>query len=124
MDIGDYIIHGKRASTDSSWFRTSIDMSDTEGIGESQQKPLGNVMLTEKEKISDDCHTCKPKFTSQRRFKFTIGADDLQFNDRIIVDKMFIDSKPVIHMIFSKKRPMAKERLNLFLWQNHGKELK
>lgn len=56
-------------------------------------------ILKELTKIKDDCTTCKINSLPPRRFKLTIGDDDLQLNHKVIVDTMFLKNKPVIHLI-------------------------
>lgn len=34
-----------------------------------------------------------------RRFKLTIGSHELQFNHRIIFDSIFINCRPILHMV-------------------------
>lgn len=49
--------------------------------------------------ISDECHICKRNAQAPRRFKMTVGTDDLSFNHNIQVDTMFLNNRPVIHMV-------------------------
>lgn len=50
------------------------------------------------EKIRDFCHHCQVHGSSPRRFKFTLH-EDANFNHSIIVDIMYIDGRPVSHII-------------------------
>ena len=50
-------------------------------------------------RLSENCKICKTNAATPRRFKLTIGTDDLRFNNRIIVDTMFIEGRPVIHIV-------------------------
>lgn len=50
-------------------------------------------------KISEDCKVCKTYAGKPRRFKLTVGTEGLRFNNRVLVDTMFIQSRPVMHMI-------------------------
>lgn len=36
---------------------------------------------------------------SPRKFRLTVGEEELRFNQRVIVDNMFINNKPIIHMV-------------------------
>lgn len=60
---------------------------------------LDKEIRLELEKIADDCKVCKTNSSTPRRFKLTVGSDELRFNHRVIADTMFLDSKPVLHMI-------------------------
>lgn len=50
------------------------------------------------EKIVEDCMVCRRNAPTPRIFKMTVGAEVLIFNHTVIVNTMFIDGKPVIHM--------------------------
>lgn len=49
--------------------------------------------------IMRECMTCVKHAAKPRRFKVTIGTDDLRFNHIIAVDIMYINEKPVIHVV-------------------------
>lgn len=51
------------------------------------------------ERLADNCRTCRDHASAPRRFKLTVGSDELSFNHRILLDTMFIDGRPVIHII-------------------------
>ena len=55
--------------------------------------------LKELNKISRDCKTCLKYAQAPRRFRLTIGAEKLRFNHRVVVDTMFINNKPILHMV-------------------------
>jgi len=44
------------------------------------------------------CHQCQMHGNAPGRFKFTL-RDDLEFNYQVLVDVMFIDGKPILHVI-------------------------
>jgi len=44
------------------------------------------------------CHHCQMNAKAPTRFRFTIH-DDCEFNYRIIVDVMFLDGRPVLHVV-------------------------
>jgi hypothetical protein len=50
------------------------------------------------EKLTKFCHQCQMHGNAPGRFKFTL-RDDLEFNYQVIVDVMFIDGKPTLHVI-------------------------
>lgn len=60
---------------------------------------LAKNILSILQKIADDCDVCKRNGPKPRIFKLTIGNEDMCFNNRVVVDKMFIDSKPVINLV-------------------------
>jgi hypothetical protein len=50
------------------------------------------------EKINKFCHHCQIHGKSPGRFRFTL-RDDVEFNHSIIVDIMYINGKPVLHIV-------------------------
>ena len=50
------------------------------------------------DKLTKFCHQCQMHSTAPGRFKFTLN-DDMEFNFQILVDIMFIDGKPILHVI-------------------------
>jgi hypothetical protein len=48
--------------------------------------------------IKKFCHYCQMNRQAPQRFKFTL-TDDQEFNYKIIIDIMYLDSKPVLHII-------------------------
>lgn len=50
------------------------------------------------EYITKFCHHCQIHGKSPGRFRFTV-RDDVEFNHSIIVDVMYIDGKPVLHIV-------------------------
>jgi len=63
------------------------------------------------EHITKFCKMCQKYSASPRRFKFTIRDPDIQFNNTIIVDIMYIESdgaqKPVLHIVDEATRFQA-----------------
>lgn len=51
------------------------------------------------EGIVDGCKTCRLIASKPRRFKLTVGTNDLRFNHKVQIDTMFINGKPVLHMV-------------------------
>ena len=52
-------------------------------------------------RITEFCHQCQVNSKSPGRFKFNIRDTDLEFNAEIIVDVMYLESKPVLHVVDS-----------------------
>ena len=52
------------------------------------------------EEITKFCHHCQLHSSAPRRFKFTL-KDDHHFNYEILVDVMYLSSKPVLHVVDS-----------------------
>lgn len=50
-------------------------------------------------KIADGCDACKEYPPTPRRFKLTIGTKGLRFNHDVKVDTMFLQNRPVLHMV-------------------------
>lgn len=51
-------------------------------------------------KIIDVCVPCAIYERVPKRFKMTVGTDTLKFNGSDQVDTMFINSKPVLDMVY------------------------
>ena len=49
-------------------------------------------------KITKFCHQCQMHNNAPGRFKFTL-RDDMEFNYQVLVDIMFINEKPVLHIL-------------------------
>ena len=60
---------------------------------------LSNKIKDELHKIQDDCKVCLKHAATPRRFRLTIGTEELRFNQRVVVDTMFIENKPIIHLV-------------------------
>ena len=50
------------------------------------------------EMIRKFCHYCQIKGDAPKRFKFTL-RDDADFNHEVIVDVMYLEGKPVLHLV-------------------------
>ncbi|HEY2455482.1 MAG TPA: hypothetical protein VGI71_23255 [Scandinavium sp.] len=50
------------------------------------------------EHLAKYCHQCQMNSKAPGRFKFTL-RDDFEFNFEIIIDVMYIDGKPVLHIV-------------------------
>lgn len=51
------------------------------------------------ERIAAECKPYSTYATAYRRFKLTVGSDDLRFNHSVKVDAMFLLGRPVHHII-------------------------
>ncbi len=51
------------------------------------------------EEISKSCITCAVNATKPRRFKLTVGTDDLRFNHIVAMDVMYLNGRPVLHVV-------------------------
>ena len=49
--------------------------------------------------ITRSCVTCQTYASKPKRFKITVGTDDLRFNHIVAVDIMYISKKPVLHVV-------------------------
>lgn len=49
--------------------------------------------------ISEACTVCKYEDKKPRRFKLTVGSEELRFNQHVQIDTIFLEGKPVIHMV-------------------------
>jgi len=52
------------------------------------------------EEVTRFCHHCQLHSSAPRRFKFTL-KDNHYFNYKILVDVMYLSSKPVLHVVNS-----------------------
>lgn len=57
--------------------------------------------------IVESCRTCQQFSSKPKRFKLTIGTDDLQFNHIIAADIMYIHNKPILHVVDEATHYMA-----------------
>lgn len=60
---------------------------------------MSNEIKIRIRKIHESCRVCKEQASKTRRFKLTIGTEELRFNQRVFVDTMFIDRRPIIHLV-------------------------
>ena len=91
-------------------------------------KDVSKSFLKEIEKF---CHNCQMNHQSPRRFKFTLH-EDYEFNYEIMVDIMYLNNRPVLHVIdvataFQAGKFMTSlTALGLitacFLWENHPRK--
>jgi transposase InsO family protein len=51
------------------------------------------------EEIASRCRSCEKQASRPRRFKLTVGAEDLRFNHAILADIMYVEGRPVLHII-------------------------
>ena len=51
------------------------------------------------ESLTKSCTTCFENAAKPQRFKFTVGTDDLRFNHIVAVDVMYINNRPLLHVI-------------------------
>ena len=51
------------------------------------------------ESISQGCKSCQRNAPATRRFKISIGTGALRFNNIVAVDVMYIDGRPVLHVV-------------------------
>ena len=51
------------------------------------------------EDIGKMCHSCQRIQSDPKRFRVTMGSEHIQFNERVLMDIMYLDSKPVLHII-------------------------
>ena len=57
--------------------------------------------------IVNNCKTCQKFASKPRRFKLTMGSDSLKFNHIIAVDLMYLNGKPVLHVVDEATHYMA-----------------
>ena len=49
--------------------------------------------------LSKRCDPCQRMHTAPTRFRVSFGAENVRFNERILLDIVTIDSKPVLHIV-------------------------
>lgn len=49
--------------------------------------------------IAIECRNCNVHAAAPRRFKLTVGTEDLRFNHTLQVDTMFLTERPVLYMV-------------------------
>ena len=49
--------------------------------------------------INKFCHHCQTKGKAPQRFKFSLKDPEVDFNFEVIVDVMYLDGKPVLHVV-------------------------
>jgi len=70
--------------------RRLVDILHKAGYHDVQQRAI--------EHLTKYCHHCQLYGKAPSRFRFTL-KDDCDFNHCVIVDVMYLDSKPVLHVI-------------------------
>lgn len=74
-----------------------------------KRSELENVDGDTRKLLEDVLHKCKPCQTSAqvpRRFKFSL-KDDKEFNQTVFVDILYIDKKPILHVVDESARYQA-----------------
>ena len=51
------------------------------------------------EDITRRCDACQRINGAPQRFRVTMGSDNIKFNERVQMDIMYLDGKPVLHVI-------------------------
>lgn len=51
--------------------------------------------------ISKSCDPCQRITTAPKRFRVTLGSEHVQFNEQILIDIMYIDGSPILHVVDS-----------------------
>ena len=51
------------------------------------------------ERIVQECKSCQTHAPSTRRFKLSVGTGPLRFNHTIAIDVMYIEGRPVLHVV-------------------------
>ena len=51
------------------------------------------------EQIAKECETCLRHASKPRRFKLTVGHNNARFNHVVAVDIMYINNKPILHVV-------------------------
>lgn len=49
--------------------------------------------------ISDNCQICAARASAPRRFKLTVGVEELKLSHEAQVDTIFTENRPVCHMV-------------------------
>ena len=57
-----------------------------------------NVKKVLKE-ITQECKACAEYASKPKRFQLTVGRDELRFNHGVVVDLMWIENRPVLHIV-------------------------
>lgn len=60
---------------------------------------LRGSLKKELDKIVEECNICRSDPGKPRRFKLTTGTEELMFNHIVTVDTMFIEGRPVLHLV-------------------------
>lgn len=65
----------------------------------SDSKHLDSDTQSSMRKIATDCDMFRRSACPPRRLKLSVGAVDLKFNSRVQVDTIFINNRPVLHVL-------------------------
>lgn len=68
-------------------------------IKKAQGKGLSKDTQRILQSISEECTVCKYEDRKPRRFKLTVGIEGLRFNHQVQIDTIFLEGKPVLHMV-------------------------
>eukprot|EP00180_Rhodochaete_pulchella_P004061 Plantae.Rhodophyta-Rhodochaete_pulchella.ctg74856.p1 GENE.Plantae.Rhodophyta-Rhodochaete_pulchella.ctg74856~~Plantae.Rhodophyta-Rhodochaete_pulchella.ctg74856.p1 ORF type:complete len:209 (+),score=12.17 Plantae.Rhodophyta-Rhodochaete_pulchella.ctg74856:155-781(+) len=49
--------------------------------------------------LSRRCDTCQRIANAPTRFKVSFGADNIAFNEKVLLDVMYLEGKPVLHLV-------------------------
>ena len=63
------------------------------------QEEFGPDVTAVLHEINKSCKTCAEHASKPRRFKITIGSEDLQFNHVVAIDVMYLSGRPVLHVV-------------------------
>lgn len=64
-----------------------------------QEKSLDNETRSNIRRLAEDCSTCKKYAPKPRRFRLTVGTKDMRFNHAVQIDTMFLNGRPVCHLV-------------------------
>ena len=71
--------------------------------------------------ITKRCYPCQRVHNAPPRFRVSFGAENVRFNERILIDIMYIGAKPVMHIVDEGTRFSAARFLNevstIAIWQ-------
>ena len=56
------------------------------------------------EKITAECEPCQRIRNAPLRFKVAMGHEDIRFNSRVYIDIMYLDGRPVLHIVDKSTR--------------------
>ena len=73
------------------------------------------------EDISKRCDPCQRITNAPNRFRVTLGAENVKLNERLQLDVMFLDGKPVLHIVdegtkFSAARFLPTDQSTKTIW--------
>ena len=68
-------------------------------LGRAQPEEATAGTLQTLQDISRRCDPCQRIHTALTRFRVAFGAEHVRFNERIMLDVMYVDGKPVLHIV-------------------------